>query len=452
MGLFPELSEALIDRLDVAGPRYTSYPTVPEWSTEFVDQDVHAAYQGAASLGPAAPLGLYVHLPFCEERCTFCGCNVVITKESTRADQYIDYLIKEMDLVMPDLGERTKVGQLHWGGGTPTFLREDQIERLWGEITKRFEILPDAEVSIEIDPVVTTASQISLLRKLGFNRISMGVQDFDYEVQKVIHRVQSVEETRNMVQHARNEGFSGVNFDLIYGLPLQTPENWKDTLQKVIDLSPDRMAVYSFAYLPDLRKHQKRLPMADVPTGLSKMRLFQMAYDAFAEGGYRPIGMDHFAKPEDELATAQAKRQLHRNFQGYTSRPGCDTVAFGVTAIADVQGRYAQSVPQLNKYYRMLDEGRLPTVRGIKLTEDDLRRRTVINQLMCNFWVDLGADGQTYFADEIRTLSGPGYEDLCTVKGSEIELTPLGRIFVRNVGMVLDARLKKSQHRFSRTV
>lgn len=451
MGLFPELSEALITRLDVAGPRYTSYPTVPEWSTDFTSDNAHAAYRDAAALG-AQPLGLYVHLPFCEERCTFCGCNVVITKESERADQYIEYLAKEMDLVMPDLGERRKVGQLHWGGGTPTFLREDQIERLWGEITRRFEILPDAEVSIEIDPVVTTAGQISLLRKLGFNRISMGVQDFDPDVQEIIHRVQSVEETRAMVEHARSEGFSGVNFDLIYGLPLQTPTTWQKTLEQVMELSPDRMAVYSFAYLPDLRKHQKRLPIADVPTGLPKMRLFQMAYDAFTAGGYQAIGMDHFAKPDDELATAQTKRQLHRNFQGYTSRPGCDTVAFGVTAIADVQGRYAQSVPQLVKYYRMLDEGLLPTVRGIELTADDTRRRTVINQLMCNFWVNLGPDAQTYFAEELQILAGPEYADLVTVKDTELELTPLGQIFVRNVAMVLDARLKQSHHRFSRTV
>lgn len=450
MGLFPELSEALITRLDVAGPRYTSYPTVPEWSTDFGGVQLLKAYDAAA--GEDGPLGLYMHIPFCEERCTFCGCNVVITKQTTRADQYIDYLIKEMDLVVPQLGSRLQVGQLHWGGGTPTFLTEAQIERLFGEITKRFEILPDAEVSIEIDPVVTTDAQLTLLSKLGFNRISMGVQDFDPEVQAIIHRIQSVEETREMVDHARSVGFGGVNFDLIYGLPLQTPEKWARTLEQVIELSPDRLAVYSFAYLPDLRKHQKRLPIADVPTGLPKMQLFQMAYDAFTEAGYHAIGMDHFAKPEDELSTARGQRNLHRNFQGYSARPGTDTVAFGVTAISDVQGRYAQSVPQIAKYYQILDEGRLPTVRGLELDAEDLKRRTIINQLMCNFWVDLGPNAKSEFAEELEVLQRAEYTDLCTISGTEIELTALGEVFVRNVAMVLDPRLKKNKHRFSRTV
>ena len=452
MGRFPEVNEALIARLDVAGPRYTSYPTVPEWSTEFGADALHAAYRDAADAGPDEPLGVYMHLPFCEERCTFCGCNVVITRDTQRADHYIDYLVKEMDLVVPDLGDRRRIGQFHWGGGTPTFLREDQLSRLWTEIRARFEFMPDAEISIEIDPVVTTHSQIELLRELGFNRISMGVQDFDHEVQKVIHREQTVEETRQMVEHARKMGFSGVNFDLIYGLPLQTPERWVKTLEQVLELSPDRMAVYSFAFLPEQRKHQKRLPIADVPTGLDKMRLFQVAYDTFTGHGYRAIGMDHFAKPDDELSSAQEQRRLHRNFQGYTARPHCDTVAFGLTAIADVQGRYAQSVPQLAKYYRHLDEGQLPTVRGITLTDDDRRRRAVINQLMCNFWVDLGEDADTYFGPELEALRTDAFADLCTVQGSEIELTTLGQIFVRNVAMVLDARLKERQHQFSRTV
>ncbi|MCA9554698.1 MAG: oxygen-independent coproporphyrinogen III oxidase [Myxococcales bacterium] len=454
MGLFPEISEALIQRLDVAGPRYTSYPTVPEWSGNFTAADTHAALKAAGAMGASEPLGLYVHLPFCEERCTFCGCNVVVTKETERADQYLDYVTKELDLVVPDLGDRRRVSQIHWGGGTPTFLREDQIQRLWGEITKRFEVLPGAEVSIEIDPAVTTLSQLDLLRKLGFNRVSMGVQDFDPDVQEVIHRIQSVEETKALVDHARDLGFSGVNFDLIYGLPLQTPERWQETLRRVMELGPDRLAVYSFAYLPDLRPHQKRLPMADIPVGVPKLALFKMAYDTFATSGYEVIGMDHFARPEDELSKALGKRKLHRNFQGYTVKAAADTVAVGVTAIGDMVGRYTQNVPQLMKYYRFLDEGQLPTVRGIVLTDDDVRRREVINNLMCNAWVDLGPDAQTYFAQELATLKTEAYADLCEVRGREVELTANGKIFIRNVAMVFDARLRahEGEQRFSRTV
>jgi oxygen-independent coproporphyrinogen-3 oxidase len=454
MRLFPEVSEALIQRLDVAGPRYTSYPTVPEWSGEFDAAATHEALLAAGARGASEPIGLYVHLPFCEERCTFCGCNVVVTKETERADQYLDYVSKELDLVAPDLGERRRVSQIHWGGGTPTFLREDQIQRLWGEITRRFEVLPEAEVSIEIDPAVTTLSQLDLLRKLGFNRVSMGVQDFDPDVQEVIHRIQSVAETKALVDHARTLGFSGVNFDLIYGLPLQTPDRWQETLRQVLDLGPDRLAVYSFAYLPDLRPHQKRLPMADIPVGVPKLALFKMAYDAFVKAGYNVIGMDHFARPEDELSKALSQRKLHRNFQGYTVKAASDTVAVGVTAIGDMQGRYTQNVPQLMKYYRFLDEGRLPTVRGIVLTADDRRRREVINQLMCNAWVSLGPDGQDYFAPELAALKGDAYADLCEVRGAEVELTDMGRIFSRNVAMVFDARLRahQGQQRFSRTV
>ncbi len=448
---WPRLTEALIARLDVPGPRYTSYPTVPEWTDDFAEDQLYAALDEAGARPADQPIGLYVHLPFCEERCTFCGCNVVVTRDPARADRYLDYLVRELDLMVPHLGDRIRLGQIHLGGGTPTFLTEAQLTRLWRAVTDRFEVLPDAEVALEVDPVVTTFSQVSLLRSFGFNRISMGVQDFDPQVQEAVHRVQSVEETADLVAHARAEGFKGVNFDLIYGLPRQTPESWRQTLERVLAISPDRAAVYSFAYLPELRPHQKRLPVADIPTGPAKLTLLGTAFEAFVDGGLQPIGMDHFAKPEDELSQALAAGRLNRNFQGYSARPAIDTVSVGVTAISDVMGRYAQNVPQLNKYYKSLDDGRLPLARGMVLSEDDLRRRWIINSLMCNGTVDLGAHA-TDFAAQMPALAQLADDGLIEQQGSRIDTTPLGRIFVRNVAMVFDAYLEKNQRRFSRTV
>lgn len=453
MGSFPELSDATIQRLDVLGPRYTSYPTVPEWTTDFGAHEWTGALQtlGAA---PSRPLGLYIHLPFCEERCTFCGCNVVVTKDPRRADAYIDHLVQEMDLSLSYLGQGRPLTEVHWGGGTPTFLTEGQLERLWSEITARFVLEPGAEVAIEIDPVVTTKAQLRLLRQLGFNRISMGVQDFDPTVQAAVRRVQSVEETQAQVNLARTLGFSSINFDLIYGLPHQTSDSWRRTLDTVLELSPDRMAVYSFAYVPDLRPHQKRLAPAHIPVGATKLALLRDAYDAFVGAGYRPIGMDHFAKPTDELAEASKQRRLHRNFQGYSVKAAEDTVAFGLTAISDLAGHYAQNVPQLNQYYRALDEGRFPVMRGLKLSKDDRRRRRMITDLMCNGRADLGPDGETMFSMELETLAEAAYADLATVDGTEVTLSPLGQIFARNVAMVFDRRLRntRSSPRFSRTI
>lgn len=448
---WPPLTDALIAKLDVPGPRYTSYPTVPEWTDDFAESDLYAALDEAGALPTESPLGLYVHLPFCEERCTFCGCNVVVTKDTDRADRYLDYVIRELDLLLPHLGDRRSLGQIHWGGGTPTFLTETQLTRLWTAITDRFSVLPGAEVALEVDPVVTSFSQVSLLRSFGFNRISLGVQDFDYDVQTAINRIQTVDETAALVHHARREGFIGINFDLIYGLPKQTAASWQRTLAQVVELDPDRMAVYSFAYLPQLRPHQKRLPVADIPTGPQKLSLLKRAYEAFSKGGYRPIGMDHFAKPTDELSRAIDAGRLHRNFQGYTVRAAQDTVSVGVTAIGDIQGRYSQNVPQLNKYYRMLDEGRLPLARGKVLTEDDVARRALIQDLMCNGFIDLNEHRDRY-ADELAALAPLVEDGLVEFSEDRVMVTSLGRIFVRNVAMTFDAYLDKSNARFSRTI
>ncbi len=449
MPTFPPVSEETLRRYDVPAPRYTSYPTVPAW-TDRVGPAAFAAALARASQRPAAPLSTYLHIPFCRERCAFCGCNVVVTRSRDKADRYLDTLTREMDTVADLLGERRSLSQIHWGGGTPTFLDERQIETLWMAITRHFRVLPDAEVAIEIDPVVTSRSQLELLRKLGFNRLSVGVQDLDPRVQKSIDRVQSVEETRAALDHARALGFKGINFDLIYGLPLQTPKTWQRTLEQILEMRPDRLAVYSFAHVPDVRPNQKRLPVAGIPRGAEKLELFRLAWEALTGAGYQQIGMDHFAVPEDELALAQSRRALGRNFQGYTVQAATEVVAFGASAISDIGGVFAQNAHGLPRYQGAVNQGELAVERGIELTADDVQRRAIISQLMCNFWVDLrGVPG---FQPELARLSELEREGLVQVRGREIELTPLGRIFVRNVATVFDAYLERQDQSFSRTV
>ncbi|NMO21967.1 oxygen-independent coproporphyrinogen III oxidase [Pyxidicoccus fallax] len=449
----PTPSEVLLSRYDVAGPRYTSYPTAPEWKQDFGADALSERLGVAAARDSTEPLSLYVHLPFCRSLCWYCGCNVVISKDRGAADRYIDHLVMEMDLVVERLGARRRLSQIHWGGGTPTFLSEAQIERLWTEITRRFRTLPDAEVAIEVHPALTTPGQLSLLRQLGFNRVSMGLQDFDPLVQQVTNRIQTPEQTHGLLKVARELGFTGVNFDLIYGLPHQNAERWARTLEQVLEMRPDRLAVYSFAYMPDTLKHQKRMPADAIPSGRTKLDLFRSAYAAFVEAGYRPIGMDHFAVPEDELARAQEERRLGRNFQGYTVKAASDVVALGSTGISDVGGAYAQNVRALPYYYERVSQGRLATERGIALTDDDRRRRAVITQLMCNFWTDLGEDGASHFAPELERLKPFEDDGLVVRTGTQLELTAMGRLFVRNVAMVFDAYLSRAaRSRFSRTV
>ena len=449
----PTPSEELMRRYDVAGPRYTSYPTVPEWKQDFGTERYAERLDVAASAGADEPLSLYVHLPFCRSLCWYCGCNVVVSRDRRAADVYIDHVLLELEQVVARLGRRRKLSQVHWGGGTPTFLNERQLERLWSGITRHLSPLPDAEVAIEVHPAITSPGQLTLLRELGFNRVSMGLQDFDPKVQEVTNRHQPFSQTRELLDHARNLGFSGVNFDLIYGLPYQSPESWARTLHQILELRPDRLAVYSFAFIPDVLKHQKRMPAEALPDARTKQGLFRAAWAAFVDAGYLPIGMDHFAVPEDELALAQQRRALGRNFQGYTVKAAQDVVALGSTGISDVGGAYAQNVRALPYYYERVCEGRFATERGIQLTEDDRRRRAIITQLMCNFWVDLGEDGTRDFALELERLRPLEDDGLVRREGSQLEVTPLGRLFVRNVAMVFDAYLRRAERpRFSRTV
>ena len=455
-----DISEDLLRKHDKPGPRYTSYPTAPEWRKEFPETEYRAALARAAKQVDT-PLSIYVHLPFCWERCLFCGCNVVISKRQDVSEKYLDYLEREIAMGAEALGERRLVKQLHWGGGTPTYLTVPQIQRLYQVLRKHFEFAPDAEIALEVDPRVTSDDQLAALRALGFNRISMGVQDLDPKVQQVVNRNQTEAETGLMYQRCRHLGFSGINMDLIYGLPTQELASWEKTVRSVIDMRPDRLAVYSYAHLPQAIKHQRRLEGQALPTGPEKYALFSIARRLFIEAGYRAIGMDHFALPTDELAIAMDERRLHRNFMGYTVVPAADMIGFGVSAIGEIGGCYMQNQKRPVMYYKALDAGRFPTHAGTTLTEDDTVRRWLIRQLMCNFYLDLqqleqdfGVRYDDYFAQEEVDLQ-PFYDEGFLVREENaLRVLPLGQAFIRNICMVFDAYLRQKAHfkQFSQTV
>jgi oxygen-independent coproporphyrinogen III oxidase len=455
----------LLARYDRPGPRYTSYPTAVEFHPRFTDAEYRERL-ATADREADSPLSVYAHLPFCKERCLFCGCNVVITRHRDVANTYLDHLLLEVDLLARHLPHRRRVSQMHWGGGTPTYYPPEDLERLSRAFTERFTFTDDAEIGIEVDPRVTSGAQVSLLRRLGFNRISMGVQDFAPEVQEAVHRVQSYELTHELIARSRAEGFHSVNIDLIYGLPYQTTAGFSRTLDQVITLRPERVAVYSFAYVPWIKAHMKHIPTGALPDAALKLELLALTIDAFARAGYRSIGMDHFALPHDELSRAVSARTLHRNFMGYTVQAARDMVALGVSGIGDLQGAYVQNVKKLPEYYGAVREGRFPIERGIALDGDDLVRRYVILQLMCNFHLEVREVERRFalsfretFAPELAELTGPdspAAHGLVAVTPEIIEVTPLGRLFVRNVCMVFDrylrARNAQEKPAFSRTV
>jgi oxygen-independent coproporphyrinogen-3 oxidase len=450
----------LIKKYDRPGPRYTSYPTAPEWKDDFgpVEYERHLA----AADGERGPLSIYVHLPFCREMCRFCGCNVIATHDRSRADAYLDVLEKEVALVAKRLARRRTVSQLHWGGGTPTFLDEKQLARCHAILARTFTFAKDAELAVEIDPAITTKSQIETLGRLGFNRISMGVQDFDAKVQEVVGRIQGEKETAELVQAARDNGFKGVNLDLIYGLPYQTPDTWKRTLDRILAIHPDRMAVFGFAYVPWSKPHQRLLPQEALPKTEQRVELFLGAVEAFTRSGYRLIGLDHFALESDELARAQDAGYLYRNFQGYTVRPADDTVAFGMTSISDIGGSYAQNAHKLKDWADKVEAGTIPVERGASMTADDVMRRFVINRVMCLLRLDLG-EVEARFGAEARAaieanlregVDELAQDGLVTFDGTVLRVTALGQLLVRNVAMLFDAYLKKAdgKRQFSRTV
>ncbi len=453
---------SLIRRYDKPGPRYTSYPTAVEFSDHF-DQ---AAYrtQLAGMAATTTPISLYLHLPFCEERCSFCGCSVIITRKREIAAEYLTYLHRELGMLGEALGTRRQVVQYHWGGGTPTYLSLAQIDALQAVVNRHFDVQKGAEVAIEVDPRVTSVEQLKLLRDLGFNRLSLGVQDFTPEVQQAINRIQSEPLTRTLFEAARGLGFESINIDLIYGLPLQTRPSFGRTVDAVVAMRPDRVAVYSYAHVPWIRGHQKYLNPGDLPPAELKIELFVEAMERFRAAGYAQIGMDHFALPTDDLAIASAAGRLHRNFMGYTTRPAPDMLAAGVSGIGDVGGAFAQNTKKLSEYYSAIDGGRFPIERGYRLDRDDHIRRFVITNLMCNFRVErrevdarFSVEFDRYFEAELSELTESAVADgFVTVDGDAVTVTPLGRLFVRNVAMVFDrhlrARTAGATPVFSRTV
>ena len=456
----PAVDAALLQRYDRPGPRYTSYPTAVEFGEGFTAVD-YAAHLGRLPAGDS--LSLYVHLPFCKHRCTFCGCHVVITPHREVADNYLGYVERELELLSRQLPGRRQLEQYHWGGGTPTYYTPEEMVRLQAAVRRHFDILPSAEVAVEVDPRVTTREHVDALIELGFNRISMGVQDFTPAVQEAIGRHQGRAETVELYQYCREKGFRSINIDLVYGLPGQAEETFQANLDAVIDLRPNRVAVYSYAHVPWVRRHQKRIDTDLLPSRDAKFALFALAIRAFREAGYEQIGMDHFALPEDELAAALKARHLHRNFMGYTVRRTPHMVGVGISSIGDVAGAYVQNAKKLSTYYQQLEAGQLPVERGYALTDDDLVRRHVITELMCNLYLDVaaaerrfGVDFPEYFATELGELAdGPAADGFVRVGAEAIEVTPLGQLFIRNVCMLFDRHLRErppERPTFSRTV
>ena len=446
-----EVTLDLLRRYDRPGPRYTSYPTAVEFTPAFTEQNYRAKLYEADRQADE-PLSLYVHLPFCEERCHYCGCNVVITRKREIAARYLTYLHREIDLLAAHLPRRRELAQCHWGGGTPTYLTVEQMGDLYRRIRRHFHLQQDAEVAIEIDPRVTSQVQLTQLSRMGFNRISIGVQDFNPEVQAAVNRHQTESETRRIFGWCRELGFGSINIDMIYGLPLQTAERYRHNIDAVLDLRPDRLAVYSYAHVPWIKAHQKRINVADLPAPEEKLRLFSITRETLLAAGYVQIGMDHFALPGDELVTAMSERRLHRNFMGYTVKAGSDMIGTGISAIGDVRGCYAQNARKLSTYYEALDAAGFPTERGYLLHRDDRIRREVITRLMCNFQVDMAEVERTsgihfhrYFADELKQLEAPGgpaAHGFLEIHPDRLTVAEQGRLFVRNIAMVFDPYLK----------
>jgi oxygen-independent coproporphyrinogen III oxidase len=447
------VSEALLEKYNTSGPRYTSYPTAPMWQDSYGPKELTDALSGMHPIetGPM-PVSLYVHLPFCEERCLFCSCNVVITRQKEQAEKYLDYLFREIEAGSILMDSNHQVVQFHFGGGTPTYLSLEQLQRLFGFLRQKFTFAPDAEIAIEVDPRVTTAEQVALLKELGFNRISMGVQDFDPAVQQAINRIQPVAMTEALFNKCRQLGFTSINFDLIYGLPHQTVETFSKTLAEVIRINPDRIALYNFAYVPWMSPHHKEIPENSLPPGAVKFQIFSRAIQTLTQAGYVYIGMDHFAKPTDELRLAQDEGTLHRNFMGYTTKAGTQLYGVGVSAISGLYRDYAQNWRKLSQYYEAIDQGMLPTMRGYVLTADDLLRRAVISAILCNGRVSFSEIENEYkivfdqyFVKELATLRQMTDDDLLCFDAAGFTITPLGRIFARNIAMIFDAYLKQKQ-------
>ena len=444
-----QISDEILEKYNRPGPRYTSYPTAPVWKDDFGPGDLENYYERAEER--RTPLSLYMHLPFCESLCLFCACNVSIQKDKSVAIPYLAALKKEIEHVAGRVSRNRSVSQFHWGGGTPSYLSPTQMEDLFLHTRERFTFAPDAEIGIEVDPRVTNRAHLETLRRLGFNRLSMGIQDFQPKVQETIHRVQPYEMTRDLIAIGRELGFESLNVDLIYGLPYQTAESFQHTIDQVLTLVPDRVAMFSYAHVPWLKKQQGSF-QAHLPEGKEKFRIFRAGLERCLDAGYLYIGMDHFARPGDELATAQQNRTLHRNFQGYTTKAGADLYGMGVSAISSIGEAYAQNRKEVPAYQDTVGSRGIATMRGYRLSSDDVIRRAVIGRLLCHTVIpkreverEFSISFDEYFAAELDRLEEPRAEGLVELASGEIRVTPLGRIFIRNVAMVFDRYLHEQQ-------
>ncbi len=450
------ITPALIQAFDVAGPRYTSYPTADRFVDAFGMEDyVLALEQRNMGIGRAAnPLSLYVHIPFCESLCYYCACNKIVTKHHERAEQYLTYLEREIDLTIDYLGAGKTVSQLHLGGGTPTFFSDQELGRLMAIIRQNFKLAPQGEYAIEIDPRTVNQERLEHLAALGFNRLSFGVQDFNPDVQKAVHRVQPFEQVKALMGLAKQLGFQSQNMDLIYGLPMQTAESFARTLEQVIELRPDRIALYAYAHLPDRFKPQRRINSALLPQAATKITMHSQSIGMLMDAGYDYIGMDHFALHSDSLAKAKRQGLLHRNFQGYSTQSDCDMISLGVSAIGKIGSTYSQNAKTLNEYYDALDHGHLPVVKGLSLNHDDILRRTVIMSIMCQGCVDYESielghliEFTSYFAKELEQLKQMASNGMVKLSPTHLEVTELGWFFVRGIAMVFDKYLQADRTR-----
>jgi oxygen-independent coproporphyrinogen III oxidase len=457
------ITPELLTRFDVPGPRYTSYPTADRFVEAFGEADyVQALVQRiSGSVGKPSPLSLYIHIPFCESLCYYCACNKIITKHKERAADYLKYLTKEVALHTQHLGAGQSVSQLHLGGGTPTFLSDDELRQLMAMLRQNFQFVPGGEYSVEVDPRTVNESRLAVLAELGFNRLSFGVQDFDPSVQKAIHRIQPAPQVFELVAAARRLGFESVNVDLIYGLPLQTPESFDRTLAQINQLRPDRIALYAYAHLPERFKPQRRIHEQDLPLGGDKVVMLSRSLDALVDAGYVYVGMDHFALPDDALAVAKRQGRLHRNFQGYSTQADCDLIALGVSSIGRIGSTYSQNAKTMAEYCDLLDQGHLAVVRGLALTRDDLIRRAIIMALMCQGHLQYESinlawlvDFKTTFAKELEQLQSMQEQGLVQLSDTGIQVTPMGWFFVRGVAMVFDRYVQadRNRTRFSKII
>lgn len=456
-----EIDLSKFKKYDKPGPRYTSYPTAPQFNESFtheyyLDEIVKTNY------GKNLPdLSLYFHIPYCDTLCYFCGCNMIITRNRDRIKEYNSYVKKEIDLLRQYLLPDRQVSQHHWGGGTPTHLNPYEINDLAGYINKSFNFKPDSENSCEIDPRELTKAHLEALRNNGFNRISMGVQDFNEKVQKAVNRIQPEDITRQAVSWIRELGFQSLNLDLIYGLPFQTVEDFALTVDKIIDINPDRIAVFNYAHVPWMKKHMALIQPEDIPAPEVKLEILKMTIEKLTSAGYEFIGMDHFAKPDDELSIAMREKKLYRNFQGYSTNAGADLYAMGITSISQLKNIYAQNYKTEKEYYTAIDNGILPTTKGYLLTEDDHLRREVIMKLMCNFELDFGEiekqfniNFKKYFAWGLSNLTEMQNDDLLEIDDDSIKVKNMGRMLIRNIAMNFDGYIerKEDKAKYSRTV